>query len=355
MKNLIKPTGLLLVFVVAVIGVSLLPRVFPQPVLIFIGLLALCLTVLTMRGSPSYGWLAVFCMGITFGGSYARYVQQGWLLTELPSQVLFIEGMIVGLPVLSGDITRFDFYPSIASQAEHHGLPDKIRLSWFEAPPIKPGEQWRFKVRIKRPHTFASQGAMDYEVWMIRQGVQATGYVKEGLKLTEPKGHSQWLNRARLHLQQWLLAHGSEANRGMMAALVTGDKSGLSQTQWQQLNRTGTTHLMVISGLHIGLMAALGFWLMGGLGRMGLLPLRLCSLPVLAGALGLMLALFYAALAGFSIPVQRALVMTAVALAGPVLGLRPAAFTLWVTALVVSQAVTSAPKPAGPRQSPLAI
>jgi len=94
---------------------------------------------------------------------------------------------------------------------------------------------------------------------------------------------------------------------------VLGDDSGLSMADWRLLQDTGTVHLLVISGQHIALLAALIYGLVAGLARLGLWPRALPWLPwacglALAGALG------YGLLAGFEVPVRRACVMVAVVL-----------------------------------------
>ena len=332
MDYLLKPTVALLALVIAIIGVSVLPDVLPESIVVFIGMLSVCLTFCALRGSRVCGYLAVFLIGGAWSGYYALEVSEGWLSAEVQQKPLMVRGVITGIPVVNGELTRFDLLIETKAAIQ---LPGKVRLSWFHAPELVPGEQWQFTVKLKRPHTFASEGVFDYEVWIVRQGVQGTGYVKEAKRLKGPDWSSQWLNRFRQQLQLWVKAHTGSDVQGMLVALLTGDKSGISQAQWTLLNLTGTTHLMVISGLHIGLMAALGFWFVHCLNWLVPLPLRVVPLPFIAGLSGVLLALGYAALAGFSIPVQRALVMTLVALAGPFLGVRPAVMTVWLIALTL--------------------
>ncbi|MGB1271667.1 MAG: DNA internalization-related competence protein ComEC/Rec2, partial [Endozoicomonas sp.] len=219
------------------------------------------------------------------------------------------------------------------------------RLSWFngngasEAWDIQPGDRWQFTVRLRRPHGFASPGAFDYEGFLARQGIQATGYIKSGVCLSEASLLDRPFDQLRMKLRNWLEKAASPENRGMLVALTTGDKSGISQQQWQRLNISGTTHLMVISGLHIGLMATVGMAMAVLLARLGVLPISVFPLPLLGGALALSLAMLYALLAGFSIPVQRALVMLVVALSGPLVGIKSSSFTLWAAALATVLAI----------------
>ncbi|RVD78287.1 DNA internalization-related competence protein ComEC/Rec2 [Pseudomonas koreensis] len=98
-----------------------------------------------------------------------------------------------------------------------------------------------------------------------------------------------------------------------MAALVLGDGSGLSREDWQTLQDTGTVHLLVISGQHIGLLAAVMYLLVAGLARFGLWPLRWPWLPWACG-LAFAAAVGYGLLAGFEVPVQRACVMVGLVL-----------------------------------------
>jgi competence protein ComEC len=107
---------------------------------------------------------------------------------------------------------------------------------------------------------------------------------------------------------------------------VLGERSGIDREQWEVLTRTGTNHLVAISGLHVGLVAAMVFFL----GRWAwsrsvhlagrLAAPRAAALAALAGAFG------YSALAGFAVSTQRALIMSAVVLGALILGrtVRPA-------------------------------
>ena len=336
MKMKIKPVPGLLLFCAAVIGVSLAPGLPESAVVTFIGIILLALTVLAFNRSRFFWGLLCLTLGICFGYATRISVDGNRLPSSLENRDITLQANIVSMPVTRDEFNRFDVQP-VASEGQP--LPKGIRLTWRDAPELIPGELWQFTVRLKRPRGFAAEGAFDYEAWIVRQGIQATGYIRQGELLQKAEGPGQWLNRFRQSLQGWLQTSVRPDNQGILLALLTGDKAGISREQWQRFNLTGTTHLMVISGLHIGLMTALGYWLMQGLGRLGILPLRIIPLPVIAGTAGLLLAVFYSALAGFGIPVQRSLVMTAVALSGPLLGVRAASPMLWCLALAVVLAI----------------
>ena len=285
--------------------------------------------LLSGRGLFGKGWLLPLLSGALVSALWAVHFAATRLDASVPGSDVDVSGYIANLPLTTGDLSRFEF-------AVSSGLPaGKIRLSWRDAPKLQVGQNWQLTVKLRRPHGFASPGAVDFEAWALRQGIVATGYVKAGQRLAGDIPWSLGVHRLREHLKWWLGETASENNQGLLVALLLGDKSGLTQAQWQVFNDTGTTHLMVISGLHIGLMAWAGFVLAAALARAGALPLRRLPLPVIRASGAMVLAGGYAALAGFGIPVQRALVMTFTALLAPLLGVRPGVLTLWLLALAV--------------------
>lgn len=186
----------------------------------------------------------------------------------------------------------------------------RLRLSAFEAPPMEPGEQWAFTVRLRPPAGFANPHTFDYEAWLWREGIQATGYVRQD---PPPRrlaaSHPGVRERALAHLEARDLPARAER---WLAALTLGAGERLTDEDWALLNASGTTHLMVISGLHVGLVA--GFALLLGRGAARLVTPGRWRLAVwpwwLAGAA----AAAYATLSGLEPPALRALVMALVGL-----------------------------------------
>jgi competence protein ComEC len=104
-------------------------------------------------------------------------------------------------------------------------------------------------------------------------------------------------------------ALGERPSAGIVAGLSVGLQDALSRQQWLELARSGTSHLMAISGLHIAMVAAIAGWLAGQVQhwrqRQGSTGTRR-DVAVLCAALT---AIAYSALAGMSVPTQRTLVM----------------------------------------------
>ncbi|HHM06504.1 MAG TPA: DNA internalization-related competence protein ComEC/Rec2 [Gammaproteobacteria bacterium] len=235
---------------------------------------------------------------------------------------LVVEGRIASLPEKDGRRERFYFdvlqweNATLASSG-----PKRLLLSWYQgAPPLVAGQRWRLTVRLKPPHGFMNPGGYDYEKRLFRQRVRATGYVRNRgeRRLLEdaPPGLDRMRQALTERIRQIL---GDSEMAGLIRALVVGDRQAVSSGQWAVLTRTGTNHLLAISGLHIGLVSGLAFFLARRLWVR--IPRAVLYLPApAAGAgAGLLAAAAYAALAGFTLPTQRALLMVAVVMSAVML------------------------------------
>ncbi|OZI84799.1 DNA internalization-related competence protein ComEC/Rec2, partial [Pseudomonas avellanae] len=201
-------------------------------------------------------------------------------------------------------MVRFELEHATSRRAK---LPALIRVAWYGGPEVRSGERWRLAVKLKRPGGLVNPDAFDYQAWLLAQRIGATGTVVDGRRLAP--AHAAW----RDGIRQRLLAVDAQGREGGLAALVLGDGSGLSSGDWQVLQDTGTVHLLVISGQHIGLLAGVIYALVAGLARWGLWPRALPWLPS-ACALAFIAALGYGLLAGFEVPVRRACVMVGMVL-----------------------------------------
>lgn len=242
------------------------------------------------------------------------------LAPELEGRELQVVGVVSGLPAVGVRGLRFDFEPETAPPGVR--LPRKIRLAWYAPPPpapgpeAHPGERWRFTVRLRRPHGQVNPYGFDYEAWLLERGIGATGYVRRfpaPLRVGARGGTRDRIERAREAVRErFLRVLGATPAAGILAALAIGDQRAISSEEWRLFQRTGVTHLMSISGLHVTLVSGLIAWLVAFGWRR--LP-RLCVLlPArkAAAAAAVAAALAYTLLAGFGVPAQRTLLMVCV-------------------------------------------
>lgn len=298
-------------------------------------LLPVGLMLLPWRTYP----LALFLFGLAWACFSAQRALDDRLVAELDGRTLWLEGRIVGLPEKGDGVVRFQLEQV---RARRHDLPQRLRLSWYRGPDLQAGEHWRLAVKLKRPRGLVNPQGFDYEAWLLAQRIGATGTVKQGERLRAADGFAAWRDALRLRLLQ-VDAHGRE---GALTALVLGDDSGLSREDWRVLQDTGTVHLLVISGQHVALLAALLYGLVAGMVRLGWWPQRLPWLPWACG-LAFAGALLYGLLAGFEVPVRRACVMVALVLLWRLrfrhLGVWLPLLMAWVLVLLVEPLATLQP------------
>lgn len=261
----------------------------------------------------------LFAAGFLFALGQAHTALDRELPAELEGESLTVQGRITSLPEQLPQRVRFNLavreWPADIADSR---LPARVRLSWYaygnsDVPALRSGESWQLRVRLKRPHGFSNPGGFDYEGWLFEQGIRATGYVRAGPANQRLRQADPGIGMLRQWLRERIAATiEHERNRALVQALALGDRSGLTPVDWERLRATGTSHLLAISGLHVGLVGGLVYLLMRGLWSLSITATR--RLPAQQAALvtGLLGAAGYAALSGFAIPAQRALIMLAV-------------------------------------------
>ncbi|KAA3627213.1 MAG: DNA internalization-related competence protein ComEC/Rec2 [Proteobacteria bacterium] len=288
--------------------------------------------------------LAIALTGFVWALVHAYWVVDRVLPLQLEGADVEVTGRVVGIPEYDAGRLRFRFD---VQKLSHQGLtypsPGQIRLSWYrDYQQLGSGEIWRVTARLKRPRGFSNPGGFDYEGWLYREGIRATGYVRSDvrnrrLNAAGPRPFS--IDRLRADGIRRMQAHleGAEFG-GILSALALGDRSAISAEQWEVLRGTGISHLMAISGLHVGLVAGMMFGLVRFLWAGWPGASRWLAAPRAAGCGAILGALGYAALAGFSIPTQRALIMVAVVMGAVVMmrTLQPTRSLFLALALVVA-------------------
>jgi competence protein ComEC len=188
----------------------------------------------------------------------------------------------------------------------------KLRLQWQEARGPKVGEKLSAIVRLKAPWGQSNPKAFSYERWLLASGYAATGYVKHVHQLGPVQDESlrhRWSHRIRWALEQQALVRPN-----VLQALVTGDGGMVEPEVWDLYRRSGAIHLLVISGLHVSVLAVMLLALMQ-------YPLRLLGVwqqrdgaTLLAALLVVIGAFCLAWFTGFGSPVMRVAVMLSVLL-----------------------------------------
>ncbi|HUF73116.1 MAG TPA: DNA internalization-related competence protein ComEC/Rec2 [Gammaproteobacteria bacterium] len=282
-----------------------LPVLPPPAVLAFVGLIG----VIACRRLPvaAAGLLA---FGFTCWAAGQR-LETRWP-AEADGRDVALAGWIDGMPVRDSGRTVFSFRVVDARvDAANTEAPRRVRLSWYDpAPVLVAGQALEVEARLRSPRGLANPGGFDYERWLLVEAYDATGYVRDGEAGTGRRfGVAQsWLEvRAGLAARIAGLVEDDDA-AALIRALALGERGGFEDRHWTVLQRTGTSHLVAVSGLHIGMIAALAY---GFVLRLALfLPYAIARhANALAAGFCIVPAAVYAALAGFTLPTRRALIM----------------------------------------------
>lgn len=261
-----------------------------------LALLALASVPLLFTRCHLPGW---FVLGLCWACTSAQWALDDRLAPALDGETVWLEGHITGLPAQSGESVRFELADASARRG---ALPGVLRLSWRGGPALQSGQRWRLAVTLRRPTALLNPAGFDSQAWLLSRRIGATGSVKAGELLADAAG--SW----RQPIRQRLLAVDAQGREGTLAALILGDTSAVSRDDWRILQATGTVHLLVVSGQHVGMLAAMVYGLIAGLARLGWWPARMPWLPWACG-LAFAAALGYGLLAGFQVPVRRACIM----------------------------------------------
>lgn len=237
----------------------------------------------------------------------AQWVLEDRWPESLAGTDVLVRGTICEFPKRDADALRILLVTEAAPP-----LPQRLHLGWYDAPSaVRPGERWQFRVRLKPPRGLSNPGGFDFEQWLYRRGIGATGYVRPSSVNRRLPGDPSVCPTAgfRAHLAGRIAAilEGRHA-APYIVGIAVGATHGLQPADWELLRRTGTTHLMAISGLNIAMVAVPFLWL----GRIAvrLWPALGILVPSGAGLVpSLVAAAGYSALAGFEVSTVRACIM----------------------------------------------
>ncbi|MBY7734245.1 ComEC/Rec2 family competence protein [Francisella philomiragia] len=219
------------------------------------------------------------------------------------NQNILLTGVVGSIPKLEDNQYEFIFH-----SYKYGDILLKANKSYRHY--LIPANKLELEAKVHKPHEYDNVEAFNYSEYLDHNDIVAIGWMVDNTEIIYKGTASLYLpERIRYYLFN-KLEKDLQANKlkPYILALLIGDKE-FSQSQQNLLISSGTSHLMVISGLHIGLLAFTAFALFRGLWS---LSPRLCrKLPAqYAGVIAsVIVAFIYSLLAGFSLPTQRALIM----------------------------------------------
>ncbi|QDQ87814.1 DNA internalization-related competence protein ComEC/Rec2 [Alcaligenaceae bacterium SJ-26] len=253
-------------------------------------------------------------------------------------QVFRVTLRVVSLPDADAGQVRFE---AEVLDSRPAGLPGRIQVAWYapgyrsvegavpdggqagaesSLPEVVPGQVWRMALNMRSPHGSRNPHGFDYEGWIFQKAIRAVGTVRGTPVMQDRHVVPSWSIRVQQvrHAVRAGMQHHLAGSRygAVLVALALGDQAGVPAQDWATFNRSGITHLVSISGLHVTMVAALGgglaLYLWKRLSWRGVPLAARCPAQIPAACCALWVAWLYCLLAGWGVPAQRTFFMLAV-------------------------------------------
>ncbi len=243
------------------------------------------------------------------------------ILQDIDQGKVTVEGMVTESPVSYQEkdvlIVRCLRILENQSYAPTAGI---VRLSIPPDLNFHYGDYIRFQSNLKKIQNFNNPGRFDYERYMNLQGIYVSGFVSDRSEIILLRKDTSGSLRLKLeefrsYLKKIIIQNSATPEREVLEAMTLGNQNAIPDDIRDHFNKTGTSHILSISGLHIGMVAGTFFMLIFlCLKSSEYLMLRF-NIIKLAAAAAFIIVLFYAFIAGLGVPVMRATLMAFVFLA----------------------------------------
>ncbi|MDR7192663.1 competence protein ComEC [Luteimonas terrae] len=263
---------------------------------------------------------AAFFVGAALCGLHAAHALAIQLPPPMERGDFEVRGQVIALPVHEPQRTAFLFRVAGDDSVPGPLRGRLLRLSWYddrrEGPDLRryglqAGSDWTFTARLRAPRGLRNPGWFDGEKRAMAQRVTAVGYVRSGepvTRLDAGRGVGRWRERVATRIDGVVDRDSARYVR----ALAIGDTRALSDLDWEALRATGLTHLIAISGFHVGMVG--GFFALAATAVWWCLPWlgRWLPRPQAAAIVALLASTVYAAVAGWELPTVRTVLMIGV-------------------------------------------
>ncbi|MFM8630850.1 MAG: ComEC/Rec2 family competence protein [Betaproteobacteria bacterium] len=223
-------------------------------------------------------WLSALLLAVSSGLFAFRAVDDAAaglssrLSAAMDGRSVWLEVVVRDLPTLQERGWRFEAEVRLARVAPDGpviSVPQRGLMFWpksvmQEFPEhLSPGQRWGFEARIRQPHGTLNPQAFDAEAWMMEQGFHFVGSVKTGKSASRPRligmetDFGLRIDQMRDRIRALIGAHSQSSAVGVLSTLVVGDQRAIGVAEWAVFQKTGVSHLISISGLHVTMFAAM--------------------------------------------------------------------------------------------------
>ena len=226
-----------------------------------------------------------------------------------------VEGMICDNPQVSPDKTELIACASrIVLADRYQPVSGRVLLNVRPPYPYRYGDVVRFKARIRAPRNFHNPGAFDYETHLRFRGILVRGSISDPtgiIVLRRDRGNfvRSHLERFRDRIRDKILEKAPGTDGLIIQAMVLGDQKEIPKDVMEKFNRTGTTHLIAISGFNVGIVIAFSMFLIHFLLKSSEYLLLKLDARRVATFFSIITVVLYTFIAGMGVSVVRASIM----------------------------------------------
>ncbi|MBI1301160.1 MAG: DUF4131 domain-containing protein [Alphaproteobacteria bacterium] len=286
--------------------------------------------------------LFLICLG--FSAATFRTVLISAPILEKQIQFSNVTGTITEIePMEEGSGSRIILSDLNIEKLEPHETPQKMRLQLRQDKNIKLGDRITALAGLNPPSAAIIPDGFSFRKFMFFKQIGAVGFIFNEPEVIEKNQYgSFWVDHLRLYISEKIKQSLPAQQASIALALIVGQKNAISDADKEAMRNSGLAHMLVISGLHVGLISTTLFFVIRFL--LVLIPNFALRYPVkkIAAALTLGGAVFYMLIAGATIPTQRAVLMAAIVLLAIILDRSP--FSLRLVAVAALAILLIAPE-----------
>lgn len=286
-------------------------------------------------------WLAAMSFLLVAGGFWAAQIEA--VLSHTPmlaKEITYadIEGTVDSIEAVEEGGSRIVLSDLVIEDFQPEQTPRHVQLKLRKDGGLVPGQRIQVLAGLNPAGAPAIPGAFDFQRYSYFSGIPVFGFVYKPpviVSEAEQNGWDLFWERARLKIIAEINRYMGPREAPMAVALIVGKRQAITEADDEAMRNSGLTHLISISGLHIGLVSALVFFLSRFV--MSLIPAFALRHPIkkYAAVLAILAAFFYTVLAGAPVPTQRSMLMTSVIFFAIILDRSPVSMRVLVFAALI--------------------
>ncbi|MCB9989157.1 MAG: ComEC family competence protein [Rhodospirillales bacterium] len=300
-------------------------------------------------GRQMAGWLVLCFLFFLVSGFMAAQIRTALMhapVLERDLSPVEIEGTVIDIDRLEpGAGSRVILTDLVIEKLRPAETPRKVRIKIHKDEGLKTGMRLRVLAGLNPPSAPVAPRAFDFQFYAYFKQIGAFGFAydaPEALAVPSKTGFAGTVEALRQGIVNRIEAQIPYPQASFAAALMTGERAAITEEDWEAIRAAGLAHMLAISGLHIGMVAGLLFFISRFV--MALIPVLALHYPIkkYAAAFAFAGALGYTILAGANVPTLRALFMTGLVLFAIIIDRMP--FSMRTVALAALVILLSAPE-----------